>query len=967
MSHPDEDKANLPTFGSTLLERVVARFEKAWQRGEQPAIDDYLHSEDANSQEILVELVHVDLEFRVKAGEDARVESYFERYSALAEDGAARCQLIVAEYNLRLRDEPDLPAEQYFARFPDDQDELRELFSNALSAQSDLPRKLEEPRSSSTRTHSGLRIDEESLPMSFGRFGLVAVIGRGAFGVVYRAYDPQLDRDVAIKIPHPRVLETRSQVQRFLREAKTGAKLRHRNICPIYDVGEHQGSYYIVMGFIAGTLLSDFIQPQRAIPQATAARLALKLTAALAEAHQQRIVHRDLKPSNIIIDDKRREPVILDFGLAKDLLNPDTQATVTGEILGTPAYMSPEQARGARSQIGPRSDVYSLGVVLYHLLTGRIPFEGSAAEVVVGVLDEDPIPPSQHRPDLDLVIESICLKAMAKKPSNRFASMAEFGEALKACLKDLDHGAQPDPANKRDFFEASPQAVAGERVATHPVSSEHAAVSAPVVSRKPVEPRPAAPTTYLPMTQQRRRESTDNTRLIKFAAAVGGLAILVMLGGILLSQFSSRESSNEPLGVTGTAEEPESPVIETTSRHGGSSTRRDHALADADITDDTEGPNPHMSLVERIARQSQVASITEGAEETDSASGRGAEPVPTGKTTDDSSITASPQNPIPGGIGLEQDMDRDDARSWNLKDGDSFEAEFIRYDPGSARVTWRTTGGAFVQCRLVELAEEDQEWVLAKAQDAMQAEFKVLIEQARACMGDGDYGRAKTLLRSTSKTRDEQVCASFLLGLLTALVDHDFDKAEEFFAHCVERSPNNGSFLNNLAITEIQKRNFSDAFRHWERALISEQDNQVIAVIAHNIDILMKYIERHPGAVSQTHKKKFRSLQDRPSKLSGGMIDSDSGWLYLDAQVDADGVLRPVDSRSIGALKLEDHKCHFCNVCRGCGLVKCPNTDCRQGYEQSGGRRKANRRVPCSTCQGRKSVPCPHCSDGIRG
>jgi len=1000
MSRSDEDSAHLPTYGSTLLERVVARFEKAWQQGEQPAIDDYLPSEDASNHGILVELVHVDLEFRLKAGEDARVESYVERYPALGEDRSAKCQLIAAEYNFRLRDEQDLPAEQYYARFPDDQDELRELFS----AESDSPRRFEEPRPSSTRTHSGLRIEEESLPMSFGRFELLALIGRGTFGAVYRAHDPQLDRDVAIKIPHPRVLETRSQVTRFLREAKTGAKLRHRNICPIYHVGEHQGTYYIVMGFIAGTPLSDFIKPESPIPQTTAARLVLKLTAALADAHQQRIVHRDLKPSNIIIDDKRREPIILDFGLAKDLLNPDTLATVTGEILGTPAYMSPEQARGARSQIGPKSDIYSLGVVLYHLLTGRIPFQGSAAEVVVGVLDEAPEPPSKHRPDLDLAIESICLKAMAKEPSDRFGSMTEFGEALKAYLKDLDHGTQPVATHKKDTVDASPKAVAREYVSTQPTlsesvssnpydgpprpskqensgestgseahrtaelqisrnlkkRSEYVDVSPPAVRRNPVESRPLAPSTYLRTT---RRQPADNTKLIAIAAAVGGAAIILMLAGILLSQFIFRESSDKPLGVSGIAEESEAPAIETTSRRGGSSTRHDHAPADARITDgaeDRNGPNPPMSLMERLVKQSQEGPITEVAEETDSAN------APSDETTHAPSVTATPQHPAQDGIGPAQGMKHDGSRTWNLKDGDTFEAEFIEYDSDSALVTWRTSGGVIAQCRLADLAEEDQEWVLVKAKDAMQVEFKTLVEQARASIGDGDYDRAKSLLTSASRMEDAQVCVPFLLGLLSALVDHDFDKAKTSFAHCVERSPNNGAFLNNLAITEIQKRDFSHAFRHWEDALISQQDDQVLAVIAHNADIFVQYIERHPGAVPQVHKERFRGLRDKSSKLSGSAADSDSGWLCLDAQLDADGTMRPVDGRSIGNLKLEDHQCRFCNVCRGCGLVKCPNTNCRQGYEQAGGRRKANR-VPCNTCQGRKSVPCPHCSDGIRG
>lgn len=229
-------------------------------------------------------------------------------------------------------------------------------------------------------------------------------------------------------------------------------------------------------------------------------------------------------------------------------------------------------------------------------------------------------------------------------------------------------------------------------------------------------------------------------------------------------------------------------------------------------------------------------------------------------------------------------------------------------------------------------------------------------------MANGDYERAKSLLKSAGGTGDDPVRTSFLLGLLTALVDHDFDKAEQYFSKCVQHSPDNGSFLNNLAITEVQSRDFLEAFRHWEKALISQQDDQLVAVIGHNVDILLQYIDRHPGAVPRTHQENFRNLRERAWRLSAGTADGDSGWFYSDVELDADGTLRPARSRSIGTLQLEDDQCHFCNVCRGCGLVKCPNTDCKQGYIPQG-----NQRVPCETCQARKSVPCPHCSDGIRG
>jgi len=283
-----------------------------------------------------------------------------------------------------------------------------------------------------------------SVPTEFGRYQIIERLGQGAMGNVFLAHDTQLQRKVALKVPRFRDSECQETIQRFYREARSAATLRNANICPIYDVGEIEGIHYISMAYIEGRQLSDQIDSGTRLPQQQVGVLVCKLARAVQDAHEHGVVHRDLKPSNIMIDEKH-EPIIMDFGLAHQIdQEEDARLTQDGQIIGSPAYMSPEQLEGRLDEIGPACDVYGLGVILYELLTGETPFQGSLASVIGQIATKEPRKPSVLRPDVSPHLEAIWLKMMAKQIGDRYASMKDVADALTAYLASSPDASDPE-------------------------------------------------------------------------------------------------------------------------------------------------------------------------------------------------------------------------------------------------------------------------------------------------------------------------------------------------------------------------------------------------------------------------------------------------------------------------------------------------------------------------------------------
>ncbi|MGO9110215.1 MAG: protein kinase domain-containing protein [Thermoguttaceae bacterium] len=424
--HDDAFSASLSR--SLRANRICDQFEAAWKAGTRPKIDEFLTGiPQAEWPDLLRELLILDLHYRRQAGENPTLEAYRGEYPALQLDQFAS-----------LYPETSQPAP------PNPEGETVPFTSSESDAQA--------PRSELPRIRY------------LGDYELVEEIARGGMGVVYKARQISLNRIVAVKMILAGQLATKADRDRFHSEAQAAAFLDHPNIVPIFEVGEHEGQHYFSMGYVDGQSLAIRLA-EGPLPPKEAAELVATVAEAVEYAHRQGVIHRDIKPSNILVDCNGR-PRITDFGLAKRV-DSGSDLTATGQVLGTPSYMAPEQAAGQIRAIGPATDVYALGALLYSALTGRPPFQAATAlETMQQVLDREPVALRQINAAVPRDLETICLECLEKSPGKRYATAAALGEDLDRYLNDRPIQARPAGMIEKAFRWYRRRPVSGTMAAT---------------------------------------------------------------------------------------------------------------------------------------------------------------------------------------------------------------------------------------------------------------------------------------------------------------------------------------------------------------------------------------------------------------------------------------------------------------------------------------------------------------------
>ncbi len=427
------------------------RLWSLWRQGQQPRVADFLDQAGVRDPEEIVMALRVDQAERRQLGQWVPAEDYLAAFPTVRDHAPSVIDLIFAEYLLREEQGERPPLEEFLRRFPQHAEELR--------VQIGFHREIDDvrdPNATGAGTAATLPVEGGTAladrPTGYPKipgYEVLAVLGRGGMGIVYRAWQSELKRPVALKMLVAGALASPGAAARFRVEVEAMARLRHANIVQIYQVGQHAGAPFLVLELVEGRSLAQVLAgtPQ---PAEWAARTIETVARAIHAAHRLGVVHRDLSPGNVLMA-ADGTPKVTDFGLAKLIIGGGSLRTQTGDLLGTPSYMAPEQAAGSHRSVGEATDVYALGAILYEILTGRPPFKAEQPlETLRQVISDEPVSPSRLRPRLPADLETICLKCLRKEPVRRYATAEALADDLRRYLEG-----RPILARRSTAFERS--------------------------------------------------------------------------------------------------------------------------------------------------------------------------------------------------------------------------------------------------------------------------------------------------------------------------------------------------------------------------------------------------------------------------------------------------------------------------------------------------------------------------------
>ena len=751
------------------------------------------------------------------------------------------------------------------------------------------------------------------IPKKFGRYQVERELGRGQMGAVYLAYDTELDRHVALKVARVSATGSAKILKRMEIEAKSAAKVDHPQICKVYDAGEIDGIRFIALQYVEGEDLKKYLtRLGRRREPTEAVRLVVQILRALEAAHDKDVIHRDLKPENVMLN-KNNQPVIMDFGLARRAVGSSDAGLTQGMVVGTAAYMSPEQATGKAEDIDQRSDLYAVGVMLFEMLTGEWPFTGGAVEVMGKKCVLDAPSPLSLNPGLSSNLAAVCQKMIAKRKEDRFESCAEVVTALEAINLDSH------PFDDLSFADEDCETEPNLKMEPPPIPIQLPAAPLPVVKRptKSAKNKKSAPKSasspVSPSIQDRWNSLPSTNRFLLIgcsAVALMAMAAIMFIPGTTMKVPSNSSTAAETVEIK-SGQDSIAPLVSSPSEKNT-----------IENVDDKNVPRQNVEIA-------SIAGQTEPPPDPKDAIDAGSETNSEGRE-DNSAMTSE-----------EADADTTESPMKVAADDPVTSNEDVAADePGS--------------------------------KDDVAVTIDELIAKGISLVQANQRKQAITPLKRASNVAPKEFRADFYLGLLylgfgatdPKGAKEIFENSETHFRRVVERSPGHIAAANNLALVEIKLRKFAPVRNYF--SIAAKQSPRPFEV-NQNIGRLLSLTKNFE--IKADELKKINNLNTEPA-----VFRPQTGWMFMPLDQTQKTIAECRTFCPTGGL--EDISCSLCNGCVKLICKTCAGKGKHARLGVVGEKRDVGfgitasstvpttTLVPCDACGGFGRVDCHGCADG---